>query len=130
LIDVVTAAAQGRAQWPMDVAQQLAEIARDCIKVESTDRPTAVQLAERLQPLRTRIVDAEDIAVPRDCIICLENRRNIRIQPCGHQLLCEQCFEALRSRALPRQRFECPSCRALIASHDLLHDPVLQTFER
>jgi len=43
------------------------------------------------------------------CVICLENQRNVMLQPCGHAQVCQRCSYEIS---------ECPTCRAKI-SHRL-----------
>lgn len=47
---------------------------------------------------------------PRECIICLENARNVAIKPCFHIALCESCARTLHGSDEPK----CPVCRVLI----------------
>lgn len=47
---------------------------------------------------------------PRECIICCEAPRTIRINPCGHFSMCEGCFLQLRVK-------QCPNCKGPIESH-------------
>jgi len=42
----------------------------------------------------------------RECVLCLSAPRTIRLEPCGHGCLCEECFKTLRGDGDP----SCPLC--------------------
>ena len=54
--------------------------------------------------------EREVIEVPEtlECIVCMENMKEVMMEPCGHVCLCRQCSERLR---LPSGRVKCPVCR-------------------
>lgn len=54
------------------------------------------------EPQRTYDVESE-------CVVCFERSITTSLRPCGHQVLCRECADQLRS---PRS---CPICRARIS---------------
>ena len=54
--------------------------------------------------------EREVIEVPEtlECIVCMENMKEVMMEPCGHVCMCRQCSERLR---LPSGRVKCPVCR-------------------
>jgi hypothetical protein len=46
------------------------------------------------------------------CVICMENDRNILIEPCHHICCCRTCIDHLRDGNRPN--FNCPICRTSI----------------
>lgn len=44
----------------------------------------------KLEPLLEGL-DSERVPEGRECIICFTELRNVRFQPCGHMLVCQQC---------------------------------------
>ena len=55
-------------------------------------------------------VEREVIEVPDslECIICMENMKEVMLEPCGHVCICRECAERMR---LPSGRVKCPVCR-------------------
>jgi len=51
-----------------------------------------------------------NIAVPEtlECIICMEGRKEVMMEPCGHVCCCRNCAMAMRNN----NRLRCPVCRA------------------
>ena len=50
----------------------------------------------------------------KKCQICLENIKNVKLIPCGHEELCEYCV-----KKIILLNFECPYCRTSIISYEL-----------
>lgn len=44
-----------------------------------------------------------------ECAVCLENKPNVCLVPCGHVMTCVKCTNGLEHKT-------CPGCRALIES--------------
>ncbi|KAK2155449.1 hypothetical protein LSH36_240g03028 [Paralvinella palmiformis] len=61
--------------------------------------------------------DDEDKANSENCIICLDNGREVVLLECGHVCLCVDC-----ARALPEPR-KCPICRGTITRYVPLFRP-------
>lgn len=51
------------------------------------------------------------------CCVCMDNRKDAVLVPCGHRCLCVKCGDLLKSR-----RRTCPICRATITSVVRVHD--------
>ena len=49
------------------------------------------------------------------CIACLENPKNVVLQPCGHLSLCKQCEQQMTSKICPRCQL--PFDRVVIINH-------------
>eukprot|EP00667_Euglena_gracilis_P004216 EG_transcript_4236 len=60
--------------------------------------------------------EAEDDS--KDCVICLENRREQRL-PCGHKVLCNECVVTVS---------HCPMCRLPFEPVEAREDGSLETF--
>ena len=56
------------------------------------------------------VVERPVIEIPDslECIICMENLKEVMLEPCGHVCICRACAERLR---LPSGRVKCPVCR-------------------
>lgn len=48
----------------------------------------------------------EDDEEPEECVVCLEQQREVMNMPCGHTVMCVQCADGWMQRAA-----ECPICR-------------------
>ena len=88
--------------WPSDSYKEFAQIARRCIEEEPNARPSMPELAKKLKALTN--------GQQRQCIICMENPPNAKLQ-CGHAVLCEPC-----AKYLLRRGEGCPMCRAPVVS--------------
>lgn len=62
------------------------------------------ELLTKILKLQTRI--SSQIIEEELCAICMENRRNLALDPCGHLYVCDQCEDDLRSQPEPK----CPIC--------------------
>jgi len=47
------------------------------------------------------------------CVVCLEQRKNVVLQPCRHLTMCVGCFQKCSSA--------CPQCRAPVQSHLVIY---------
>ena len=47
------------------------------------------------------------------CVVCLTSETSVKLDPCGHQCLCEACWGEWQSR----NENTCPLCRMSILSH-------------
>ena len=43
-----------------------------------------------------------------ECVVCLENKKNVIFSPCGHYYCCDECYNNLPTK-------KCPICRTQIA---------------
>ena len=68
------------------------------VREEESDQESDVEVVER--PV-IEILDS------LECIICMENLKEVMLEPCGHVCICRACAERLR---LPSGRVKCPVC--------------------
>jgi len=61
-------------------------------------------------PLPSGIVLEKTNIEEEQCIMCYENKKNIKFAPCNHNVVCSDCYTKL---VKPR---ECPVCKQAIAS--------------
>lgn len=56
-----------------------------------------------------------------ECIICMDNFKNVVLYPCGHLSLCKNCYLKLPLKHLGQYfpKRECPTCRGRIESYTL-----------
>ena len=52
--------------------------------------------------------DVVEVPDSLECIVCMENPKEIMMEQCGHVCICRQCAETMR---LPTGRVKCPVCR-------------------
>jgi len=50
----------------------------------------------------------------RECVICLDNAKNVLLQPCMHMAMCNQCFDT-------KKPTECPICRAVVSGGEVYY---------
>ena len=88
------------------------EVHRACVELlveeQAIKRNHRKKQRKRLEKQRKRLkkqITIED----EECIICLDAQRNHAFKPCGHNVSCEECAVALRSRS-----DRCPWCRGLL----------------
>lgn len=107
--------------WPMSIAIDFADVAAWCVGIRDKyernrwqlDRPTARQLLDVLIPLTTaNPAPPPNMAIPRDCLVCMEQLRAVRFIPCGHLCCCAECGATVATRGTR----SCPVCRARIQS--------------
>jgi hypothetical protein len=55
--------------------------------------------------------------VNKECMICCEHQPNIALIPCGHVLLCKDCWDKINNGNMNngKRLLECPYCRADIS---------------
>ena len=98
--------------------QGLAAVARDCIELLPTNRPTAAQVLQRLLPL-SNLLSTHQPQPPseeeRECMVCMDAPINTRFRPCYHSVVCEDCAVELLRRS---ERAECPVCKGHFTSYD------------
>ena len=102
------------ASWPAPVAEQLAGLAKECVRPEIASRPTIQAVAERLAPLVAESDPGRHEPPGRECIMCMGAERRTRLRPCCHVVYCEPCCE----EALVTQ-LDCPLCRSPVEGYDL-----------
>lgn len=60
-------------------------------------------------PLPPGICSVETNNEEEQCILCFKNKANLKISPCGHKIICPECYKKL-------EKEECPMCREKIQS--------------
>ena len=84
---------------------------------------------EQQQMVAIEAVPDEAVMGDQDaCVVCLERRPAVRLEPCGHIALCNECARLLQqSNAQPH----CPMCRQVfwggvtLTSHNVSKEPEL-----
>ena len=62
---------------------------------------------QKLQNTETKLSKLED---DMECIICNEQKATVLLQPCRHQVLCDNCISLLNPKL-------CPVCRTPFNAH-------------
>jgi hypothetical protein len=102
---------------PLSASEALSTISSE---PESSDAPLAgSEIAETCETPPPLVEDVAAEVLPEGlsgheqdgscgpCAICLEAPRTVRLSPCGHSCLCEDCFQKVMSSTK-----ECPMCRS------------------
>jgi hypothetical protein len=76
------------------------------------------QMKYRMQSLETMLRSRGPSVAHQEmnkepCVVCLTNETGVRLEPCGHQCLCEGCWGEWQAR----NENTCPLCRMSILSH-------------
>ena len=58
-------------------------------------------------PLGTRSIETN--VEEEQCILCFKNKSSLKLNPCGHKIICPECYTKL-------EKPECPMCRGQIQS--------------
>lgn len=104
------------ASWPRDHLESFCLLAKECTSDAPEERPTMQEVALRLsllvndkkQDFRVSAELSEDGDMDsRSCLICMNRRRQCRVLPCGHNVLCKICREVCEANG----EFYCPLCR-------------------
>ncbi|CAF3308509.1 unnamed protein product [Rotaria sp. Silwood2] len=64
------------------------ELILSCLKEKPEERPSTIEIKVNLE-------ECLKILKEKHCIICEDNLRRCRFQPCKHKLVCEPCFNKL-----------------------------------
>jgi len=75
-------------------------------------------MRSRLQSLDLLLSNQEETSstppLPQDsCVICLTNAPIVKLDPCQHQCMCEECFFECQER----EETTCPLCRTPVLNH-------------
>ena len=85
---------------------QLARLQGDPSKLCSMDSEALKQLRSELQRSIKNVEEAEEeLESQRNCVMCMDNRKNVCFDGCDHMAVCQDCIGDL----IPKQ---CPVCRA------------------
>lgn len=67
----------------------------------------------KIKIYKSKIVNLEEARTANDCIICMENRRNLLFYPCLHFTCCNICGNSVTIS-------NCPECQSKIESKNLI----------
>ena len=70
---------------------------------------SAYQNHSRKLPLAPGIQSIQTDNEEEQCIMCFRNKSTLRLQPCGHKVMCPDCYNKM-------EKGECPICRSDIIS--------------
>lgn len=65
--------------------------------------------SNRKLPLPFGAISIETNVEEEQCILCFKNKSSLKLNPCGHKIICPECYTKL-------ERPECPMCRGQIQS--------------
>lgn len=68
---------------------------------------------ERLKLQKQKISQLEEFKVLNECIVCMENSRNVAFLPCLHFICCDSC-------AFGKIGAECPQCHGIIENKRII----------
>ncbi|CAF3686280.1 unnamed protein product [Rotaria sp. Silwood1] len=88
-----------------------------CLEQEPEKRPTSNKLVSELK----RIQQMSELKL---CMVCDERTRALRFAPCGHKVMCTQCWEAWYKRF--NGNAHCILCMAIVTTYN--HDDSNATF--
>jgi serine/threonine protein kinase len=92
-----------------------ADIVEACCLSDVTKRLDFKALCPELQEALYQVRSAQDLDEDENnCCICMDNKRNILVQPCMHLCICNVCQSGLPNN-------ECPLCRGPITSLTKVH---------
>eukprot|EP00403_Amphidinium_massartii_P007006 CAMPEP_0178374800 /NCGR_PEP_ID=MMETSP0689_2-20121128/2560_1 /TAXON_ID=160604 /ORGANISM="Amphidinium massartii, Strain CS-259" /LENGTH=185 /DNA_ID=CAMNT_0019994775 /DNA_START=525 /DNA_END=1079 /DNA_ORIENTATION=+ len=114
-INIADSAVSWSAAAELAVARGLHSLGVQCTDPSREGRPASTEAFETLQGLSPP-APREAAALPRECLICMTASREGRLQPCGHNVMCQACFGAMRQ--LPVRRRLCPVCRTPFQSFE------------
>jgi hypothetical protein len=60
-------------------------------------------------PLPFGATSIETNVEEEQCIMCFKNKSSLRLNPCGHKIICPECYTKI-------EKPECPVCRGQIQS--------------
>eukprot|EP00669_Euglena_mutabilis_P002272 TRINITY_DN12886_c0_g1_i1.p2 TRINITY_DN12886_c0_g1~~TRINITY_DN12886_c0_g1_i1.p2 ORF type:complete len:204 (+),score=87.94 TRINITY_DN12886_c0_g1_i1:71-613(+) len=93
--------------FPTTVEKELLRLAAGCTQANLHSRFKLKAVIVCLQVLvDTPEGGLEDVA-PKECVVCLEHQRQVRL-PCGHKVLCEECVDTVTVCPMCRHPFERP----------------------
>ncbi|CAF0922632.1 unnamed protein product [Didymodactylos carnosus] len=75
---------------------------KSCLKNTAKQRPTALAVVKKLEEIKKTFEQ-------KSCTICENRIRKCRFYPCGHKLLCEDCYNQLQNNE--EGKIECILCR-------------------
>ena len=68
-------------------------------------------------PPQPHPIDEPTTDIAQQCIVCLENKRKVVFENCGHLQTCIKCSEEIK-----RRNNRCPSCRADIGNIRIVYE--------
>jgi serine/threonine protein kinase len=80
---------------------------RACLDQNPAKRPSIVQLISDLEIIQRR-------TEVKPCTVCEDQERGVRLVPCGHKVMCAQCWESWTARSNDNVR--CILCKAIVTN--------------
>ncbi|CAF1275131.1 unnamed protein product [Rotaria sp. Silwood1] len=78
---------------------------RACLNENPAKRPSASELVSKLTVMQKR-------TEIKPCMVCDDRDRTLRFAPCGHKVMCAQCWESWR--AISNGNAQCILCKAIV----------------
>ncbi|CAF5100092.1 unnamed protein product [Rotaria sp. Silwood1] len=78
---------------------------RACLNENPAKRPSASELVSKLTVMQKR-------TEIKPCMVCDDRDRTLRFAPCGHKVMCAQCWESWRARS--NGNAQCILCKAIV----------------
>lgn len=103
--------------WARDALLEVAGLVSEMLSLEPAARPSAAAVAKRLEKAASLQAAKQEARSARKCVICLDERANARLQPCGHAALCETCAV----HCFARDENKCPICRVSVVDFEIGH---------
>ena len=111
----------GKYNYPITLSKEIISFLKDMINKDLDKRLNIYDLSKHDFILKN-IKDFQLINEQKEenkkekkhlCIICLTNKQEIILSPCGHKCICENCYYKLKNK---NKISECPVCRHPIES--------------
>eukprot|EP01079_Euglenida_sp_SAG-EU17-18_P000264 gene264-2387_t len=80
--------------------------------IDANDEPISAQEMKDIAAAIAASLQDVQAAKPRECLICMDQPRGSRLDPCGHYVLCAPCAEMLIASPDPK----CPICRSDVST--------------
>jgi len=80
---------------------------RACLDPIPANRPSAAKLVSDLKYIQQR-------TEVKPCMVCEDQERTVRFVPCGHKVMCAQCWESWSTRSNGNAR--CILCKAIVTN--------------
>ena len=102
-----------------DLMLNLLKLGVQCSNPKKSKRPSMPSVEHVLQESVSRL----QIALVKECLICMDAPRAAVLEPCRHAVACAAC-----TRQLVESRAPCPVCRMPVQAVESALTPVLNTF--
>eukprot|EP01102_Stenamoeba_stenopodia_P014874 TRINITY_DN5005_c0_g1_i1.p1 TRINITY_DN5005_c0_g1~~TRINITY_DN5005_c0_g1_i1.p1 ORF type:complete len:196 (-),score=51.13 TRINITY_DN5005_c0_g1_i1:40-627(-) len=97
--------------WPLEVASEYARLSLECSSFDSEDRPTMMEVMERLATIQQEHFKQQSVDVIAEeerCCVCMTQLIGCVLEPCQHTVTCIDCGEELLSKTGTGR---CPVCK-------------------